>query len=65
MFVRFLNETKPNVVPTWTPELARRYVKATVRVESMADLDRNADAAARYETLIRKPFGRWRYQHPD
>lgn len=63
-FVRFLEETRPHIVPRWTPELARRYVKATIQVESMADLDRNQDAATRFENLIQKPYHRWRYQHP-
>ena len=64
-FIQFLRETKPNLVPAWTPPIARQYVKATVQVESMADLDRNPEAAERYEMLIRRPYARWKNQHPD
>lgn len=64
MFLQFLKETKPNAVKEWTPDNARRYVKAVLRVESLSDLDRDPAAAERYQAMIRKPYENWRHQHP-
>lgn len=64
MFIQFLKETKPNLRKSWTPEDARRYAKALIKVESLGDLDRDAAAAERYQQLVRRPFDRWQNQAP-
>lgn len=62
-FVQFLRETKPNTA-NWTPEIARRYAKTLIQVESLSDLDRDAAAAERFRNMIGKPYDQWRYQYP-
>lgn len=64
MFVQFLKETKPNLVKSWTPEVARKYAKGLIGVESLSDLDRDRGAAQRFETLIKQPYERWAHQDP-
>jgi hypothetical protein len=63
MFVRYLQETRPNLAK-WTPELARRWVKGEINVESLSQLDRESAAAKRFEEQIRKPYARWSEQEP-
>jgi hypothetical protein len=66
MFVRWLTETKP--IPdgrSWTAELARRWAKRAITVESLSELDQSAAAAKRFEELVRKPYARWNKQEPD
>jgi hypothetical protein len=62
-FVQFLRETKPNTAK-WTPEIARRYAKTLIQVESLSDLDRDPAAAERFRNMIGKPYDQWRYQYP-
>lgn len=64
MFVQYLKETKPNLVKTWTPEIARQYAKRLIEVESLGDLDRDRAAVERFQNLVRKPFDKWHYQTP-
>lgn len=64
MFVRYLTETRAGLVKKWTPELARKYVKSILKLESLSELDRNADAARRFEEEIRRPYNRWSTQEP-
>lgn len=64
IFLRWLQETKGTLVKEWTTELARRYVKKVIQVESLGDLDRDQAAVKRYHDEIRRPFERWRYQEP-
>lgn len=64
IFLRWLQETKGTLVKEWNPELARRYAKKVIGVESMIDLDRDQEAVQRYHNEIRRPFERWRYQEP-
>jgi len=64
IFLRWLQETKGTLVKEWTPELARRYAKSLLKVESLGDLDRDQEAVKRYHELIRRPYERWRYQEP-
>lgn len=62
MFVRWLVETRPKLVKQWTPEVARRWVKSEINVESLSQLDREPAALERFETQIRKPYARWNNQ---
>lgn len=62
MFVRYLQETKPLRGKSWTAELARRWVKQEIAVESLSDLDRDPAALKRFNEKIRKPFARWNNQ---
>lgn len=64
IFLRWLQETKGTLVKEWTPELARRYAKSILKVESLGDLDRDAEAVKRYHENIRRPYERWRFQEP-
>lgn len=64
LFVRWLRETRPKVVKEWTPELAKRYVKQLLEVESLSELDRNPKAAERFHRDIRRPFEKWAHQDP-
>lgn len=65
MFVRYLQETRPRLVrDKWTPDLARRWVKSEINVESLSQLDREPAAAKRFEEQIRKPYARWGEQEP-
>jgi hypothetical protein len=63
-FLQYLRETRPNLVRTWDAETAKKYVKHLIKVESLSDLDRDAEAAKRFQDQVRKPFERWEYQHP-
>jgi len=64
MFCQYLKETKPNLVKSWTPEIARKYAKRLIEVESLSDLDRDAKAVERYHALVGRPFQRWAHQDP-
>lgn len=64
LFVRWLRETKGELVKEWTPELARRYAKKVIAVESLSDLDRDQAAVRRFHEHIRRPFERWAHQRP-
>lgn len=64
IFVRWLQETKSTLVAQWTPELARRYAKQVLEVESLSDLDRNPAAVERFHLHIRRPYERWYRQEP-
>lgn len=64
MFVRYLSETRPGLVQKWTPELARKYVKQKLGLESLSQLDRETPAAQRFEDEIRRPYNRWNNQEP-
>ena len=46
----------------WTPKDARAYVKYLIKVDSLADIDWNQEAAARFHDLVRKPFARYNGQ---
>lgn len=63
-YVQWLQETKGTLVKEWTPELARRYTKQVLEVESLSDLDRDQNAVNRFHELIRRPFARWNKQEP-
>lgn len=64
LFVRYLQETKANLIKEWSSDKARVYAKGLISVESLSDLDRNQDAAHRYHELIRKPYDKWYRQDP-
>jgi hypothetical protein len=64
MFCQYLKETKPNLVKSWTPTIAREYAKQLIEVESLSDLDRDRGAVERYDTMVRRPYDRWRSQDP-
>lgn len=64
LFLRYLQETKANLVKDWSSDKARVYAKRLIEVESLSDLDRNAEAAKRYHEQIRKPYDRWYRQEP-
>jgi len=64
MFVRWLTETNPRE-GGWTPELARRWTKMTLEVESLSELDQKPEARVRFERDVRKPYARWNNQEPD
>lgn len=64
IFLRWLQETKGALVKEWTPELARLYAKKLMGVESIGDLDRDAEAVKRYHNEIRRPYERWLHQEP-
>jgi hypothetical protein len=64
LYVQFLQETKPTLVKQWTPELARRYTKQVIKVESLSDLDRDPAAVKRFHDEIRRPYERWYRQEP-
>lgn len=64
LFVRYLQETKSNLVKDWTTDKAKIYAKGLIKVESLSDLDRNTDAATRYHDLIRRPYDKWYRQDP-
>lgn len=62
--VRWLTETKRQLVKEWTPEVARQYIKSVCKVESLSDLDRNPEAVKRYNEEIARPYDRWYRQEP-
>lgn len=64
MFVRWLVETRPKLVKKWDAQLARRWVKSEINVESLSELDRDPAALERFEKQIRKPYARWNGQEP-
>lgn len=60
LFVRYVRETvrfKPGIIVT--PDVARRWVKDRLQVESLSDLDRDPGKAREYHEVIRRPFARW------
>lgn len=60
LFVDYLKErVHPPKGKEWNPELARRLVKYTLKVESLSDLDRDEEAAKRFHEEIRIPFLDW------
>lgn len=64
IFLRWLRETKGNLVREWTTELARQYAKQVIKVESLSDLDRDPEAVKRFHENIRRPYERWYRQEP-
>lgn len=66
-FVQWLREKAPaqwtQVVETkyggWSGDLAHRYVRYVVGIESMRELDTDPKAWQRFEQLIRKPYEQW------
>lgn len=64
MFTQYLKETKPNLVKVWTSEVARNYAKTLIKVESLSDLDRDKAAIERWQSLVYRPYERWRSQDP-
>lgn len=66
-FVQWLREKAPadltrTVVARegdWNGDLAHRYVRYVLKVESLRELDTSPDVWARFETLIRKPYEQW------
>lgn len=63
IFVRFLKETKAELVPQWTSDKAREYVKSYLKVQSLSELDRDPDARRRWEK-VRQAYDRWYRQEP-
>lgn len=63
-YVQWLRETKGALVKEWTPELAKRYTKKVIEVESLSDLDRDQRAVKRYHEHIARPYARWAHQEP-
>lgn len=60
IFVRYIRETvrfREGVVIT--PDVAKRYVKDRLGIESLSDLDRDPDKARLFHEVIRRPFARW------
>lgn len=65
MFVQYLRE-KSSWTKTlirqgreWDADLARRYVKWFLKIESLSDLDRYPEKEARFHREIREPFSKW------
>ncbi len=42
-----------------TPDVAKRWVKHKLSIESLSDLDRDAEKAKVFHEKIRRPFARW------
>lgn len=63
IFVRFLEETKPNLVPKWNSQKAREYVKSYMKVQSLSELDHDPEAARRWEK-VRQAYDKWYRQEP-
>lgn len=64
LFVRFLEETKPNLVPQWNSQKAREYVKSYLKVQSLSELDNDPEKARRWQK-VRSAFERWNHQEPS
>lgn len=62
MFIRYLKETKPTMAQ-WDPDVAKRYVKTRLGIESLGDLDKLPAKAQEYREQIEKPFERWKGGH--
>lgn len=62
MFIRYLKETKPTMA-NWDPDVAKRYVKARLGVESLGDLDKLPAKAREYQEQIVNPYERWKGGH--
>lgn len=63
IFLRFLQETKSELVPQWTREKAREYVKSYLKVQSLSELDRDQAAVRRWEK-VRQAYEKWFRQEP-
>ena len=44
----------------WNADTAKSYVKHMLDIESLSDLDRDAEKAKLFHELVRKPFSQWR-----
>lgn len=44
---------------SWTPALAKQYVKTKLGIESLSDLDRDAAALAKFHETIRIPYSKF------
>lgn len=66
-FVQWCREKAPSDITTaiekrhggWNGDLAHRYVRYVVEIESMRELDTDKAAWDRFETKIRKPYEQW------
>lgn len=63
IFLRFLQETKSELVPQWTSEKAREYIKSYLKVQSLSELDRDQAAVRRWDK-VRQAYDRWYRQEP-
>lgn len=63
LFVRFLQETKAELVPQWDAQKSREYVKSYLRVQSLSELDRDQAAVRRWDK-VRQAYERWNRQEP-
>lgn len=63
LFLRFLQETKAELVPRWDSQKAREYVKSYLKVQSLSELDRDPAAARRWEK-VRQAYDKWYRQEP-
>jgi hypothetical protein len=59
MFVQYLTETRSGVMKSWSPDTAKEYVKAVLKIESLSELDKSEMVAGRFHELVRKPYARW------
>lgn len=66
-FVQWLREKAPQEYTKiieeryggWSGDLAHRYVRHVLSIESMRQLDTDKAAWLRFETMIRKPYEQW------
>lgn len=59
-FIQYVRETvnlKPGTEVN--AELARRWVKHRLQIESLGDLDHNPEKAKLFHQVIRRPYARW------
>lgn len=66
-FIQWLREKAPPDLTTkierahggWSGDLAHRYVRHVVGIESMRELDTSPEAYRRFEEKVRKPYEQW------
>ena len=61
-FLEYAKSLAPGRRDNWTTQRARDWVKYTIGVESLAEIDSNPAALERYHRLVRIPFDLWQHQ---
>lgn len=72
LFLQWISETvlmpdgKPREVAWWrTEDHVARWVRWICKIDSRAELDRNAEAAERFHKNVREPYSNWRHMRED
>lgn len=72
LFLQWLSEAvlmpdnKPREVKWWKVEdHVARYIRWICKIDSRAELDRNAQAAELFHKHVREPYNRWRHTRED